>query len=44
MPAARPKGKGAFHDGREEWAKLPCDLSYNHDHYLYGQPQSSIKG
>jgi hypothetical protein len=23
----------------EEWAKLPSDLSENHDHYLYGVPK-----
>jgi hypothetical protein len=24
---------------KEEWAKLPRDGSYNHDHYLYGTPK-----
>ncbi|MBW4694086.1 MAG: hypothetical protein KME27_20265 [Lyngbya sp. HA4199-MV5] len=24
---------------REEWAKLPSDLSKNVDHYLYGSPK-----
>jgi len=23
----------------EEWAKIPPDLSKNHDHYLYGAPK-----
>ncbi len=23
----------------EEWEKLPKDLAYNHDHYLYGAPK-----
>lgn len=23
----------------EDWRKLPRDLSYNHDHYLYGLPK-----
>ena len=26
----------------EEWAKIPTDLSYNHDHYLYGAPKKKI--
>jgi len=25
---------------REEWAKLPSDLSKNLDHYLYGSPKN----
>ena len=24
----------------EEWERLPSDLSYNHDHYLYGTPKN----
>ena len=23
----------------EQWATLPTDLSYNHDHYAYGTPK-----
>ena len=23
----------------EEWSKLPSDLAYQHDHYLYGTPR-----
>jgi len=24
---------------KEDWEKLPRDLSYNLDHYLYGMPK-----
>ncbi len=23
----------------DEWSKLPSDLAYQHDHYLYGTPR-----
>jgi len=26
----------------EEWASLPTDLSYNHDHYAYGTPKKPL--
>lgn len=26
----------------EEWAKMPTDGSYQHDHYLYGTPKREV--
>lgn len=42
-PTARPIGEIIDEISKdvpdEEWAKLPSDLSENHDHYLYGVPK-----